>query len=82
MANEDFTITRPNPLTEDKEKIDFALIEILELAASIKALSDEIVEGDKTGYLNVAVGHLASKIGWIADRCRGFKNSSLDEWLT
>ena len=68
MADKDFTTTRPNPLIEEPEQIKFALLDISELAASIKALSDEIVEGDRTGYLNASIGHLATKIGWIADR--------------
>ncbi len=85
MADKDFTTTELISNVQidipNAEQIKHALADIAEMAEAVRALSDEIIQGDESGYLNVAVGHLASKIGWTADRCRGFDNSSPDEWL-
>ena len=85
MADKDFTTTRLNPsMSEDlpnAEQITSALFDIAVMAESIKIICDAAIQGDSTGLLTSAAEHLASKIGWTADRCLGFQVNSSDDWL-
>lgn len=48
---------------------------------AIEALSVSIIEGDDSGYLNMAVMLLSQKISWTTDRCLGFQKKNSDQWL-
>lgn len=85
MANNDSTTKELNPCMikdlPNAEQIKSALSDIGVMAEALKALCYHIIEGDEDGHLTVAAAHLATKIGWVADRCLGFDGKSSDDWL-
>ncbi|MBA3755822.1 MAG: hypothetical protein H0X02_06155 [Nitrosomonas sp.] len=85
MTDKDSTTTELNPsMSKDlpnAEQIECVLYDIASMAESLKIICDAAIQGDKSGLLTSAAEHLASKIGWTADRCLGFQVNSSDDWL-
>lgn len=78
MADENFSTSEDQLSIEQYKQ---ALDCILEMGNAIEALSVSIIEGDDSGYLNIAIMHLSKKISWTADRCLGFQQRNSDQWL-
>lgn len=63
------------------EQMKVALSKIAGMAMSLRVLCSIDVDRDTQDAVISMARNMASQIGWIADRCRGFESDTPDGWM-
>ena len=74
MAKNDYT-------EPTQEQMEYVLDKIAGMANTLNGLCISAIDSDETDDICMAASMVASQIGWMADRCTGFKHRGADGWF-